>query len=341
MNKRSNKALHLTMIKRRAVSIILLLAALLLESCAYYRPAPIVEPALAYIVGQDDGWFSAHSPVFLIEESGKSYNLIGTPTAVPDEEGGERIYVDSALPTIYTLRQSFDTESGVYTNLYYRVHFEKSPFSIIPFNVSAGQNTGLIVVVTLNQGGEPLLYTTVHTCGCYHAFVPTSFLPDKAFPPGWSREGQRVYGEKLPGILRFLGGKTTGYRAVISLRRGSHRVKGFSLVAIQDIQERHLLQSSSTLPMEALESLPMEDGSTTSFFEEDGPRKDYVKGSHKPWEKLFISWWVLDWRVGEDKIFRPDRLTDTIFYTSMKFWDRNESDMEDFVTFLRFWGWGL
>ena len=331
----------MTIIKRTAVSIIVLLAALLLESCAYYRPAPIVKPALAYIVGHDDDRFSSHSPVFLIEESGKSYNLIGTPTAVPNEKGGERVYVDSASPTIYTLQQSFETGRGVYTNLFFRVHFEKSAFSLIPFNVSAGQNTGHIIVVTLNQRGEPLLYTTVHSCGCYLAFVPTSLLPDEAFPPGWSREEQRVYGEKLPGIVRFPGGETAGYRAVILFRSGSHRVKGLRLESAREIRERYLLKPAAMLPLGALESLPVKGGSTTSFFETGGPRKGYVKGSHKLWEKLFISWWAFDWRVGEDKIFRPDGPTETVFYTSMKFWDRKESDMEDFANFLRYWGWGL
>ncbi len=328
-------------LNRTSIRIIFLLAALTLSACTHLPTIPEAGPQPAYIVEPDRGLFSIHSPVIVLDYPELSYNKIGTPKAELDAEGNQRIYVDPSRPSVYALRHDFETGRGKYTNLYYRVHFERVPFNLLPFNVSAGKNTGLIVVVTLNQEGEPLLYTTVHSCGCYLAIIPTTFLPDEAFPPRWRRGEQRVYGEKLPGLVSFAQGVARGYRAVIKLRSGSHRVRAFGIEPEEEIQEAYRLVSSPILALDALETLPMGDGSTTSFFETEGPRKGYVKGSNKPWEKLFISWWALDWRVGQDKIFSPGGPTDTTFYTSLKFWNRSASDMEDFAAFLRFWGWGL
>lgn len=324
-----------------AIRIIFLLAALTLAACTHLPFIPEAGPKPAYIVEPDRGLFSTHSPVIALDFPELSYNKIGTPTAELDAEGKERVYVDPSRPTVYVLKLGFETVRGKYTNLYYRVHFERVPFNLLPFNVSAGRNTGLIIVVTLSEKGDPLLYTTVHSCGCYLAIIPTSFLPDDAFPSRWRAGVQRVYGEKLPGLVSFPQGVARGYRPVITLRSGSHRVRAFGIEPEAEIQEAYRLQTSPLLNLEALEALPMQDGSTTSFFETEGASRGYVKGSNKPWEKLFISWWALDWRVGQDKIFRPGGPTDTTFYTSLKFWNRSASDMEDFAAFLRFWGWDL
>ncbi len=35
------------------------------------------------------------------------------------------------------------------------------------------------------------------------------------------------------------------------------------------------------------------------------------------------------------------RETGKVFYTSLKFWNREESDMWPFAEFLEFWGWRL
>jgi hypothetical protein len=64
-------------------------------------------------------------------------------------------------------------------------------------------------------------------------------------------------------------------------------------------------------------------------------------GFFKPLEKLFMSWWSMDWRVGEDKDLGPKEKTGTTFYTSLKFWAREKSDLWNFARFLKYWGWEL
>ncbi len=54
-----------------------------------------------------------------------------------------------------------------------------------------------------------------------------------------------------------------------------------------------------------------------------------------------MSWWAFDWRVGEDKKLGMDKSDGILFYTSLKPWAREQSDIRDFPSFLKFWGGGL
>lgn len=54
-----------------------------------------------------------------------------------------------------------------------------------------------------------------------------------------------------------------------------------------------------------------------------------------------MSWWAFDWYVGENKRLGPAEETGTTFYTSLKFWARDKSDIWNFGSFLKYWGWGL
>lgn len=51
-----------------------------------------------------------------------------------------------------------------------------------------------------------------------------------------------------------------------------------------------------------------------------------------------MGWWALDGKVGEDKDLGYDIYDGPIFYTSLKPWARNASDLRDFSGFLEYWG---
>ena len=91
---------------------------------------------------------------------------------------------------------------------------------------------------------------------------------------------------------------------------------------------------------EQLHQLLLGDG-VTSFYHQSGPQKGYVKNSIKIWERLWMSWWVLDLRVGSDKLLGDPAETGTVFYTSLKPWRRDESNLWHFERFLNYWGWRL
>jgi len=281
----------------------------------------------------------AATPVFLIHEADKAYNRIGAPRVRGGAGGGTEVYVDPARAALFIDRRSFGTVKGAYENLIFRVHFEKVPFSLREPHLGAGNNPGLIVVVTLDQEGVPVLVTTVHTCGCYLAFIPTDSLPPDALPLGWPAKSQTVYGKKLPAVIAtpVVRGDS---KIIIVIDSGTHRVDDVKLTAMQELAALYPRNTMDMLPMEALWSLPFA-GREISFFEREGCRKGYVKNSAKPLERLLMSWWTFDWHIGEDKAYGNSEEVGARFYTSLKFWRRKDSDMWNFAHFLKFWGWRL
>ncbi|ALC16987.1 hypothetical protein DSOUD_2222 [Desulfuromonas soudanensis] len=312
----------------------------LLCSCTTVPVHPPLENVLAYVVPEDEQLLSRHAPVFVIDNFKEKYNRIGTPSAKITEDSEELVYVDPAKATVYTRVDRFETSKDAYTNLVYRIHFQKVPGGFIPFYLGKGRNTGLIVLVTLNSRNEPVLYTLVHTCGCYLAFVPTSYLPADRFPDYWENGRQSVYGESLPGLLDYEDLSPDGQKTIVLVREGSHRVMDIWFSDADSLQKYHT-DAMEMLPLGSLEMLLLESDRTTSFYETCGPREGYVKGSEKIRERLLMSWWALDWRVGEDKKLGKDKNDGILFYTSLKPWAREESDLRDFVTFLRYWKWKL
>ena len=91
----------------------------------------------------------------------------------------------------------------------------------------------------------------------------------------------------------------------------------------------------------SLKKLPLEDGTTTSFYHQDWPLTGHVKEAIKPWETLLLGLVSLDLFVGMDKEYGDTLESGNPFYTSLKPWNRSVSDMNDFAGYLRFNGWRL
>ncbi len=314
---------------------------LMLSGCAYSQKGvydPIHTLYLSH--GEEDSLIHRFVPVFLTYNYREPHNRIGRPSARFDARGNEEIYVDHDKPAIYYMTRKFATERGTYTNLIYRIHFSEIPFSLIPFHLSAGKNVGLMVVITLDASQRPLLVTTVGTCGCYAAIVPTSYLPSDALPLDWKHEPLEVYGEELPSLLDYEEIKHP--KLLIYLRSDVHRVMHLETLEEEKLRnpERFTLIQAPLIPMASLEQIPI-DGEKTSFYHDRGPLKGHVKGSVKAWETLFLGLISLDFFVGTDKVYGDREITKNPFYTSLKPWNRNGSDMWDFAHFLEFWGWKL
>ena len=297
---------------------------------------------LAYVVEEDSSsTLRGGAPVFLVDHAESPYNQIGSPRVTVSGEDAGAVVIDPGRPAAYAASYHFSTESGTFSNFIYRIHFSETPLEFFPFRLGAGRNVGLLVIVTGNRLGQPLLITTLHTCGCYLAFVPTSFLAASAYPDGW-RAGSRqwVYGQSLPSLLEYDGHDVAGMRIVFRIAGASHRIRDIRLddgASLAGVPQRAVPLRA----MDELETISAGDGGAVSFYETSGAREGYVRNSGKIWERLLISWWALDWRVGEDKRFTPEGSDGPVFYTSLKPWARQESDLRDFAGFLRYWGWKL
>ena len=324
-------------------TVCLSMLALFLGACAH---SPGIHRNAAEAVYRaspaQDTLASRFAPVLLAHGYEEDHNRIGTPTVTYNAKGEEEIHMDVEKPAMYWMMRKFTTSKGTYTNLIYRIHFPEVPLSLIPFYLTAGENPGILFIITLDKNNRPVLFTTSGTCGCYAVTVPTTYLDKGSYPKAWNPEKTlQVYGETLPSLLDF--GLHEKSRLAVQVRPDVHRVMGLKIVDEGKLPESHLQNSviMPLLPMAALEKLPAGMGRTTSLYYDAWPYKGLVKGAFKSWESLTMSLISLDFFVGTDKVYGDSRITGTHFYTSLKPWNREASDMWHFERFLKFNGWNL
>lgn len=310
----------------------------LLSSCAR-SPAGLAEREVLYQPPPAVPGKRLHTPVFLIKNAEEAYNRIGMPSVRTRADEKAEVYVDPDTPAVFFETQKFTTPRGTYRNLLYRIHFEKVPFALDTWHLTAGNNPGLLLIYTLDANDQLLLVTTVHTCGCFLAFLPTTAMPEEWFPADWPTHRQSIYGQSLPSRLQPNQAENLE-KIVFTLESDTHRISDVALREHVSLQQVYASREMTIFPMGDLYQLPYKNG-TESFFEMDGPRAGYVRNNTKFLEWLLISWWAFDRYVGQDKAYGAADTSDTIFYTSLKFWARKASDLKDFPGFLTYWGWKL
>lgn len=89
--------------------------------------------------------------------------------------GAERVEVDVHQPTVYEYISYTRYHGEILLQLNYTVWFAARPRTS-NWDLLAGHLDGITWRVTLGADGRPLLYDTIHNCGCYHLFFPTSRL---------------------------------------------------------------------------------------------------------------------------------------------------------------------
>ncbi|MCU0585552.1 MAG: hypothetical protein MUC46_05720, partial [Desulfobacterales bacterium] len=126
--------------------------------------------------------FRAYAPVWEVETEG-GFDRIGAPAWRADG----RLSVDKDRPLVFTFLSFSRFEGEVLTQLNYTIWFPARPKAHV-LDIYGGFLDGLTFRVTLDMEGNPLLYETVHNCGCYYAAYPTQRLKvreriDLAEPP--------------------------------------------------------------------------------------------------------------------------------------------------------------
>ena len=244
--------------------------------------------------------------------------------------------MDPKDPVMFVETRQFTTPKDTYTNYIYRVHFQKNSF----FHMQHGLNTGLFVIVTVDSWKKPILITTVSTSGRSVNFYPTSnmhrhCLPYRfwtLYPENRGNTPNTVY---VPSALDE--GKIT-----IFVGKNMHQVESvfYQDYRILDMKKKKKAQMPVE-PMSKLEHLNLNGREVSMFYEKSAGGKGYVRQSAKPFEFFLMSWWTLDPRIGSDKILGAESDKNPRFYTTIKPWDRTESDMRNYHRFLMYWGWNL
>ncbi|MCA1765625.1 MAG: hypothetical protein LC633_05175 [Desulfobulbaceae bacterium] len=168
----------------------------------------------------------------------------------------------------------------------------------------------------------------------YRIHFPQTPLPK---PDDWPEQEQTVYGQSLPVVVEK---DSPGERLIIKISGATHRVTDLDYADPSRFDRINRIPLHLN-PMDALNRLPIPDDGATSFFETEGFRKGLVKGSRKPLEMTLMGWWAFDPHVGVDKALGPPDETGATMYTSLKFWNRDKSNIWYFRRFLDYWGWDL
>jgi hypothetical protein len=111
--------------------------------------------------------FASHAPVFEVETTGE----FDRPGALRWGDADHPV-VDTRKPVVYQRLTYTRYGDRTLVQLVYTLWFGERPADKA-FDILAGSLDGLVWRVTLAPDGEPLVFDTMHPCGCYHMFFPT------------------------------------------------------------------------------------------------------------------------------------------------------------------------
>ncbi len=193
--------------------------------------------------------FATYAPVFEIETGG-DFDRIGS--LYWSQSPYPR--VDVKNPTVYHRLGYTRVGKRTLLQLVYVAWMPERPRDGA-FDLLGGHLDGIVWRVTLAPDGEPVLYDSIHPCGCYHMFFPTPRLEPRP-PPERTLEWAFIP-VSLPRINH-------GDRVTVSLQTRTHYLRdlrtgtatGGSRYRFADYDE--------------LRSLPLPAGGSRSIFGADG-----------------------------------------------------------------------
>lgn len=204
-----------------------------------------------------DVLFAAHAPAIEVETTG-DYDRIGRLAW----DGSAAPSIDPSRPTLYRQLAHTRFHGETLLQLVYTAWFSERPHDS-RFDLLAGRLDGIVWRVTLDRTGEPLLYDTIHPCGCFHMFFPAARMQPVPAPE------RNIEWAFVPAPAPRLA---EGERVVIRLATRTHYLHGVGADA-----------GSAGEPLgfadyDALRALPLPDGGSRSAFAPDGLVPGTVRG---------------------------------------------------------------
>jgi 8-oxo-dGTP pyrophosphatase MutT (NUDIX family) len=163
--------------------------------------------------------------------------------------------VDGADPVMYVHAAYTRYRDQMLLQFVYTVWFPERPPSG-SLDLLAGRLDGLTWRVTLAPDGEPLIYDSIHPCGCYHMFFPTSRARPRPAPSAL---------EEWAFVPQSLARVREGERPVVTIAARTHYIEQVALAHGAESLVRYALR-----PYDELRSLPRAGGASASLFGPDG-----------------------------------------------------------------------
>ena len=195
--------------------------------------------------------FTAFAPAFEVDAAGPD-DLIGGPRWTADPVA----QIDTARPVVYRLISHTRFHGKVLLQLNYVIWFPARPRSS-GLDLLGGHIDGLVWRVTLGADGLPLAYDSIHNCGCYHLFFPTSRLRPK--PPPQKLEESAFVPQQAPSLAQPQG-------LTLYLASGTHYLERVLAGSVRQAQT----VAYDFSDYDELRSLPLPGGGRRSLFGEDG-----------------------------------------------------------------------
>lgn len=196
-----------------------------------------------------DRLFATYAPVFEIETGG-DFDRIGrlfwSRAAKPR--------VDVAQPVVYRRLDYTRVDGRTLLQLVYVAWLPERPIDG-SFDLLGGHLDGIVWRVTLAPDGEPVLFDSIHSCGCYHMFFPTPRLQPVPAPRAWMEWAFTP--ATLPAIAE-------SKRLLVEVQTRSHYLRNVSPGASAGGTVYELVD------YDELRSLPLPQGGRRSLFEPDG-----------------------------------------------------------------------
>jgi len=243
---------HVSLPPREAVAAMLRRAA--------QNPLAIPQPAEAEL----ETLFALHAPVFEVEITG-DHDRFG---ALRWRRGSEVPDVDASDLVVYRHAAWVRYQGRALLQLVYTIWFSERPPDS-EGDIYAGALDGLTWRVTLDPEGEPLVYDSIHPCGCFHLFFPTPRA--RALPAPDPIEEWMFSPLSLPRLA-------PGARPLLRVVPRTHALVGVALERGAESLARYALR-----PYDELRSMQRLDGGLRSAFGPDG----LIAGSERMERLLF------------------------------------------------------
>ncbi len=168
-------------------------------------------------------------------------------------QGEEQVSVDYSKAVEYRHLSHTIIDDLIMPQLNYMIWFPQRPADSL-LDLYAGRIDGLILRVTLDESMQPVLYDTIHPCGCYHLFYPRQDL--QLLPATAMDEGYFVP-QPLPHV-------TNTRQLTVRITSSDHQLVRLyaDLPAVSD-------KPLTALPYDSLRGLE-KDGNTRSMFLPNG-----------------------------------------------------------------------